>query len=304
MGMLISDKYQLEYLSSSRNLAIENQVASTPTVKTFLYGGIKYSSDSLAIAAAVPYRGEEESDFDFNDTDLIPKDTIRNRGWSYLQATKEEVEELDQLLSRKKYIVKSFQAFNATEESFKALGVSEASPDILHIATHGFFFPDLKISKEILNDYMTGGRANFRFSDNPLFRSGLIFAGANRAWQDGRPLKGFEDGILTAYEISQMDLTGTKLAVLSACKTGLGDIRGSEGVYGLQRAFKMAGVDYLILTLWNIPDDQHTVDFMKTFYKYWLKKKLPIKEAFNKTQKKMRKQDPNPFHWAGFLLIE
>ncbi len=135
-------------------------------------------------------------------------------------------------------------------------------------------------------------------------RSGLILAGGNHAWKTGKPLRpNMEDGVLTAYEISQMDLSNTKLVVLSACETGLGDIRRNEGVYGLQRAFKIAGANYLIMSLWKVPD-QETKDFMLAFYQHWLEEEMSIPEAFRKTQLAMRDRFDNPYYWAGFVLLE
>ena len=112
-----------------------------------------------------------------------------------------------------------------------------------------------------------------------------------------------EDGILTAYEISQMDLSHTELVVLSACETGLGDIEGNEGVYGLQRAFRIAGARYLIMSLWQVPDKE-TKEFMEIFYQYWLEKKNNIPEAFRRTQKRMREKYQDLNAWAAFVLVE
>ena len=137
-----------------------------------------------------------------------------------------------------------------------------------------------------------------------MIRSGLLLAGANHAWATGKPLReGMEDGILTAYEISQMNLSNTELVVLSACETGLGDIQGNEGVYGLQRAFKIAGAKYLVMSLWQV-DDQATMKFMEVFYRKWLEGKMPIPEAFRATQAEMRERFLNPYLWAGFVLVE
>jgi CHAT domain-containing protein len=136
---------------------------------------------------------------------------------------------------------------------------------------------------------------------NPLYRSGLLLAGANCTWNGIEAVLGTEDGILTAAEVSLLDLSETELVVLSACETGLGEIKGNEGVYGFQRAFKMAGVDYLILSLWQVPDKE-TQEFMIMFYKYLTKAKS-VDEAFTKTVKKMQKIYP-PFCWAAFVLIK
>jgi len=98
-------------------------------------------------------------------------------------------------------------------------------------------------------------------------------------------------------------LSGTELVVLSACETGLGDIRGNEGVYGLQRAFKIAGARYLIMSLWQVPDFQ-TQELMTSFYGKWLTRKMPLPEAFRKAQQELRRKYQHPYFWAGFVLLE
>ena len=101
-----------------------------------------------------------------------------------------------------------------------------------------------------------------------------------------------------------MDLRNTELVVLSACETGLGDVKGNEGVYGLQRAFKIAGAKYLIMSLWKVPDDE-TAELMTTFYRFWLEDKMSIPEAFRAAQKAMMQvRFIKPYQWAGFVLVE
>ena len=176
--------------------------------------------------------------------------------------------------------------------------MSGHSPQILHIATHGFFLPEPdKQGKEAgLNNENT-----YSLADNPLLRSGLILSGGNYAWSGKSPVEGVEDGIATAYEISQLNLSSTELVVLSACETALGDVKGSEGVFGLQRAFKMAGVKKLIVSLWQVPDKE-TAELMTAFYGYWLSGKK-IEDAFSQAQTDMRKKYA-PYYWAAFVLIE
>lgn len=129
----------------------------------------------------------------------------------------------------------------------------------------------------------------------------MILAGGNYAWAGNKPVEGVEDGIVTAYEISQLNLSNTELLVLSACETGLGDVKGSEGVFGLQRAFKMAGVKKMIVSLWQVPDKE-TAELMISFYSNWFKGKT-IKDAFAQAQAEMRKKY-SPFYWAAFVLVE
>ncbi len=215
---------------------------------------------------------------------------------------------LDTMLRDKGIAVDLHTGYTATEEAVKRMGESgpeaSGSPRILHLATHGFFFPDPKErpSPPAFRGLEAVAPA-FKLSDHPMIRSGLILAGANQVWTDARGLDNGEDGVLTAYEISQMNLSNTELVVLSACETGLGDIRGSEGVYGLQRAFKIAGARYLVMSLWEVPD-YATQQLMTTFYKKWLEDNMPIPEAFRAAQRAMRERFHYPHFWAGFALVE
>jgi CHAT domain-containing protein len=179
------------------------------------------------------------------------------------------------------------------EERFKE---NKTSPSLIHIATHGFSFPAPDKDKEY-----TLFENSFIHNLNPLFRSGLLFSGANRTWSGAKPIEGVEDGILTAYEVSNLNLSNTKLVVLSACETGLGELKGNEGVYGLQRAFKMAGVKYIVMSLWQVPDAQ-TVELMDYFYKELLSGKT-VRKAFTLAQNNM-KLKYDPYYWAAFVLVE
>jgi CHAT domain-containing protein len=134
-----------------------------------------------------------------------------------------------------------------------------------------------------------------------MMRSGLILAGANKNLKKSSEGDSIEDGILTASEISNLDLSACQLVVLSACETGLGTINGSEGVFGLQRAFKMAGVKNIIMSLWKVPDAQ-TAELFSVFYSKCLAGKS-IHEAFQIAQAEMRVKY-SPYYWAGFVLLE
>lgn len=291
---VLSDKYQLLQLNTTASVGDNSMKHLSASDKIILYGGVKYDADSTSIRqAALKYSGNDVA------THSLPDDLLRDGvgEFYYLPASENEVAVISKLATVNKYVSTISEGMMATEESFKAL-TGKNSPAVLHIATHGFFFPDPKSNKK---DDKMGGAIVFRQSDNPLIRSGLALAGANNAW-NGKPVKGVEDGILTSYEVSNMHLPNTKLAVLSACETGLGDIQGSEGVYGLQRAFKMAGVENLIMSLWKV-DDAATSEFMQEFYKNLFEKQT-INNAFYNAQTIMKNKYRNdPYKWAAWVLI-
>ena len=141
--------------------------------------------------------------------------------------------------------------------------------------------------------------------DKSMTRSGLLFSGCNHAIHHEHIPDGEEDGILTAQEISMLDLRGLDLVVLSACQTGLGDIVSGEGVFGLQRGFKKAGAKTIIMSLWNV-NDESTMKMMTSFYHHYLEG-LPKEEAFYKAQEELRKDCPSQQErpdWAAFILLD
>jgi CHAT domain-containing protein len=290
---VLSDKYKLIELSSTANIIEQQPVYVSSSDRINLYGGIKYTVDTTALKAqAIAYNNKKPT------TRSLPDDLTRGASWNNLPGTKTETDGIVSIANNKNNIT-VLSGIQATEESMKAFE-GKNSPVVLHIATHGFFFPDPKQDKKdnaSINEY---GKA-FKQSDDPLFRSGLLFAGANTAW-NGKAIEGIEDGILTSYEVSNMYLPNTKLVVLSACETGLGDIQGAEGVYGLQRAFKMAGAENLIMSLWKVPDAE-TAEFMQQFYKALFAKKS-IDDAFYNAQKIMKnKYRSDPYKWAAWILV-
>jgi CHAT domain-containing protein len=219
-----------------------------------------------------------------------------------LKWSEKEVENVQAALGKAGFDAQVIKGWQATEESFKQIGQSGPSPRILHVSTHGFFFPDPVNPQSAIQNPLSEEPV-FKLSDHPMIRSGLILAGANHAWKAGRPLGNREDGILTAYEISQLDLRNTELVVLSACETGLGHIDGNEGVFGLQRAFKIAGAKTLVMSLWQVPDYQ-TQELMTVFYEKLLTGKLAPRLALRAAQDEMRKRHYEPYYWAGFVVVE
>ena len=292
-GKRLGEKYNLVQMSTTRNVV--NTSGEPDKSSITLFGGIDYdfkpsTKDSIT------------KETDFQKPDLSTANRGGNEYWYPLEETKKEIEQIQQQFAANKNQTTLITGAQATEEAFKSL--SGKSPKILHISTHGFFFPDVEKKKEDKRMMsIEEDKSVFKISEYPLLRSGLIMARGNYAWQNGSNPYEKEDGILTAYEIANMDLSNTDLVVLSACETGLGEIKGSEGVFGLQRAFKMAGVDYLMMSLWKVPDKE-TKEFMQLFYSNWLGG-MKIRDAFRYTQLTMNKTYPNePYKWAAFVLVE
>ncbi|MEO8764979.1 MAG: CHAT domain-containing tetratricopeptide repeat protein [Ginsengibacter sp.] len=216
-----------------------------------------------------------------------------SQGWPYLKGTADEVNLLNNLFTKNKWKTNLYAGIAASEENLKALSGNQ-SPEILHIATHGFYIPPAK----------TGSNANTDQdqTDYPLLRSGFLLSGANVFWNriDTFSTK-HEDGIVTAQEIANLNFSNTKLLTLSACQTALGDINNNEGVFGLQRAFKIAGVKEMLITLWQIPDKE-TKELMGHFYQYVFEGRSYY-DALREAQLFMKGKYPDPAVWAGFELI-
>ncbi len=206
---------------------------------------------------------------------------------SLLPGTKKEVENVFGLFNQKKLKVNLLLAENATEEAVKNL----KSPTILHVATHGFFIPEIKDSE--VQDMQTAMNRNLL--KNPFLRSGLLLAGCQKPNPDK------EDGILTAEEVMNLTLDNTELVVLSACETGLGDIQAGEGVFGLQRAFQQAGAKSVLMSLWKV-DDEATQTLMTEFYTALLKGQSK-RQAFKTAQMNLKKRFPEPYYWGAFVMV-
>jgi Uncharacterized protein conserved in bacteria len=199
-----------------------------------------------------------------------------------------------------------FTKSQANEASFKALTGKDIG--VLHIATHGFYWSeeneDSNIQKHIRQSSMPIS------AQAGVSRSGLLLAGSKLELDNEKLPEGIDDGILTGAEIENMDLTSVDLVVLSACQTGLGQVESIEGVYGLQRAFKKAGVKSILMTLWKVDDDA-TQLFMTEFYRDYLKNNSK-QHALKAAQEYLKHYTSDegeyvysdPYYWAGFVLLD
>lgn len=283
------NKYSICTLLSTKDIQraklLHHPFADSSSVA--LFGGADYGLLPVELA-----KWDSENS---GNASLSAFDTTRGQGFDYLPGSKKEVTQIANILSTHGWKTALHTDIEATKSKFKAL--SGSNVDVIHVSTHGYYFPPTNKKEEQPSANI------FKISDDPLIRSGLLFSGANSSWDKTLEPHFTDNGVLTASEISLIKLNHTRLVVLSACNTALGDIDFREGVYGLQRAFRVAGVGSMLVSLWNIPDDETSV-FMTTFYQY-LTNKMPIRDAYTATMRKMATSYPkNPKAWAGFVLIE
>jgi CHAT domain-containing protein/Tfp pilus assembly protein PilF len=281
------DDFHISYLSAGRDLlrfdAKENGLTSDPLVLAdpdFDLGNTE-SSKKEKISITM------EIDDDSEHVASVPTRLYFDR----LSQTRMEGEQIARLLN-----VQPILGENVLEARLKACG----SPRILHMATHGFFRDDPKDHGITIGG--SGATINpmpWDMLEDPLFRSGLALAGANTWAKGGLLPKDAEDGILTAAEVVDLDLSNTELVVLSACDTGLGDLITGEGVFGFRRSFVLAGAQSLVMSLWKVSDEQ-TCDLMVDFYTHLSSGRSPAR-SLRCAQVAMRKKYPNPYYWGAFI---
>ena len=287
--------YNIVRVSSTREIC-----ANKPQYKyatAVLYGGLKYDEDDATMIAesrnirgTVSTRPSIFRGFDSSST---------RKGWEYLPGTLDEVNQISSIISKNKITCYVYTSGKGNEESFKALSGNNIG--ILHIATHGFYMTESQAER---NDFFASNPFATQRSGvgvSPLQRSGLLLAGGNKAWKGEVVPEGVEDGVLTAAEIASLDMNSCDVVVLSACETGLGEIT-DEGVFGLQRAFKNAGVNTIIMSLWEV-DDQATSLMMQTFYSNLMKGKSK-RDSFSAAQNEVRKKYADPRYWAAFIMLD
>ncbi len=259
----VIDKYRIVNHTNTKNIKKTGN-ANTVYATATLFGRPKYGDERLLSIESINNEGTNKTNRALMSLDGEIPD---------LPGTELEVKAIEKLLSNRLKVRTNIHD-QASEEAIK----ESVSTNILHIATHGFFISEA--------------------NTDPMLTSGLLFSGViNKDSQRA------DDGILTAYEATFLDLSNTNLAVLSACETGLGEIRNGEGVYGLQRAFEIAGVRNILMSLWKI-DDTATVALMEEFYKRLLESNN-ANTALKQAQDKMRQipKYEQPYYWGAFKLV-
>lgn len=277
-GKLFCENYRVKRVSSTSEL-IERNFASTDYSTASLWGGLFY--DDISTHHPTKFKSK-----------TLRK--ISRSGWKYLEGTLREVDNISKILNRK-INVTTFSGNSGTEKEFKNLSI--VNPEILHIASHGFYLSEEEVVH--IPFYNPENRETLEYIP-AMKRSGLLMAGGQNAWL-GKGNSPDNDGILTAEEISGMYLENTKLVVLSACQTGLG-LTTTEGVTGLQKAFKLAGVQTIIMSLWEVSDIATEI-LMTNFYKQ-LNKGKTCQEAFDEAIESVKKWNDNPYYWAAFIMLD
>jgi len=291
-GEFVYENHNIVLLTSINDYTEQNEVIASNNNTAVLIGAPDFSANRQSGSMlAANHTVNSNTYFDYSN--------LRSGKLAPIPMSGNEVRYIDSILNKLDWKTQLFTDGDATEEIVKTVN----SPEILHISTHGFFTglkPDIENPQNIRisdNDFAT--------TMNPLFCSGLYFAGAQNSLNGDYIFDNYsQDGILTAFEVTNLNLESTSLVVLSACETGLGDIIPGEGVFGLQRAFRVAGAENIIMSLWKV-DDRATQLFMKKFYTFWLSGDTKS-EAFDKTINFLRfntKDYTHPVYWGGFVLL-
>jgi CHAT domain-containing protein len=296
----LADKYDLNLVSSTREVVHLSRGKTEAVISSaVLYGGLDYNASAQAMReAARPYRKEDDN---ADIVSRLPEWLLRETGYSLLPTSRDEALTVQGYLNRKNVPNNLYLGSLGNEESFKALTGKKTG--LIYLATHGFFLADVERKHDEREQLQQSQRTSaLKASENPLLRSGLLLAGGNNALLN-KPVEGAESGVLTADKIAGINLLGAQLVVLSACQTGLGDVNNKEGVFGLQRSFKLAGVETLIMSLWEV-DAESSAKLMSVFLQEWLFSGKSRQAAFKEAQRQVRTQYPEPYHWAAFVMLD
>lgn len=291
----LADEIDLRIVTNTKDLLTTGSAEINPDKKIILIGSPDFAMNTRKVGANAKGLTDEQISF------------IERAGSGVLAplpGTRIEVEKIAGMMNTNAWNVDLYTEQNAVEENLK----KQQNPKILHIATHGFFEQDASVSK---NKSRKEENDTEQIEENPLLKSGLMLAGASltvlRRKNEVANIelitdKTKEDGILTAYEAMNLNLDKTELVVLSACETGLGEVKNGEGVYGLQRALNVAGAKSIIISLWTV-NDAATQKLMTQFYTEMLKPNTAKRQAFKNAQMALRKEFPEPYYWGAFVMI-
>jgi CHAT domain-containing protein len=302
-GKMLLEKYELHYVNSTKDLLRPRHTGASKTA--LLVGNPTFDlteAKQRTVVAQLGLKNQQSS-----SVSAPPAAAVQSLQRSPsspaailkpLPGTQLEVNAVNKLLGASGWQVTAYTGDRALKEAVDAV----RSPRLVHLATHGFFLSD-----QVIAPKGKVAAAQTPLIVDPMLRSGLFFAGADRTESGAAPATGLSDGVLTAYEASQLDLQGTELVILSACETGLGQQTNGEGVFGLRRGLQEAGADGVMMSMWSVPD-QETQELMTLFYAKWLgglEKPEALREAQLKERETVRQRYGKdlPFYWGAFVLV-
>lgn len=306
-GKMVMEKYQLRIVNSTKDLLLPARVAQLKSA--LLVGNPKFdlTATQQRIAIAELRGGSTGVGASLQHASIPAENAaqtasrggeLKGGNLNSLPGTQVEVDTVDKLLESAGWRTTEFTGDLALKET-----VTQAhGPRVVHIATHGFFLTDEELTA---NAAARAQQANP--NEDPMLRAGLFFAGADRVREGAAPEQGVDDGVLTAFEASQLNLEGTELVVLSACETGLGKELNSDGVFGLRRGLQEAGADAVMMSMWSVPDKE-TQELMALFYAKWLggmEKPEALRQAQLEERETVRQRYGKdlPFYWGAFVLV-
>lgn len=280
-GKYMLDKYSIVSLSNTKDilLAKNESTEMVPSQSAVLFGNPSFIAS------------DENDGKDLSTSSSTINRSVNGEKVSSVEplpGAEKEVNIVSELLRQSNWKTQKFIATNATEMEVKDL----ESPRVFHVATHGFF----------MNASQSELSLRPQTTTNPLHKSGLLFAGADELMREENVYQfNKKDGVLTAFEAMNLKLDHTELVVLSACETGLGEVKVGEGVYGLQRAFLVAGAQNVIMTLFKV-NDQVTQELMTEFYSKWLEHG-DKRKAFLQAKQMIKEKYDAPIYWGAFVMI-
>lgn len=292
------DSFDFTYLPSGRSLLPRPQEDSAP-------GSMVVLADpdfSAPLQSHAPATGDEPAPAERALAAEPFFSTLRaelgQRAWAPapLPGTRQEAEAIQRLFPQ----AQLFLGPEATKERLLHL----PTPGILHLATHGFFLedaPQVPTSRGVGIIGALGEDSRAMRPPDPLLRSGLVLAGASAPASSGSAPPSAERALVTALEVAGLDLWGTQLVVLSACDTGRGDVHLGQGVYGLRRAFLVAGAETVVMSLWKV-NDNTTRQLMEAYYRHLLAGQGRA-TALREAMLELRRTQPHPHYWAPFLAM-
>lgn len=285
-GQNLMDHYQLRQLTTTGRLAERKQNAAKS----------RNRKADMTLFGAICYDGEQVQDYETAETDLTSRDDKKKReaenDFPFLPYTIDEVRSIEQVFHDNGSGIEVKEKLDATESEFRKL--DGHSTDMIHLSTHGYYYFNVEQARSIQYFRNMGNL-------NAMTLSGLALSNAKAAWY-GDVTSSTDDNILTSAEVASLDLSNTRFAFLSACQTGLGSVT-TDGVLGLQRGFKQAGVNTLCVSLWSV-NDNSTANMISNFYKYLINSRMTSHDAMQKAMQQQRSLTPSPYDWASFVVID